>query len=687
MSSNYLFIFCSGFTFAVGGLNLVIGLSNLKDRSYLYFGLLSLFASLFLFSQISSISDLIFAGFSDVTSIFWAASFYALFVWFIGEYTEFKKAKIQVAITIVLGIDVILYFLVKSSIITPQFWELVAHITILSISIYGIVAGVKGTMKINRLWKMIYFLMMVGLFFLTIIVGLHLAFGIQVILDPEGFVSLDFFPVFFSILIGSKMSHDVVLSYQLDSTLKQKEREWSRLMETINLIIIELDLSGTVRWVNSFFWDFTGFHKKDIIRKNWFDILLIEGEKQEARAGFDKFIAGDKIPVYQNHIKTHSGNLKSIQWSNISLHDTDGNITGTLNIGADVTDRESTLKEIRHLKDQLEKENLLLKEEINWKDGANEIIGESDALMYVIKRSYQVSGTNSSVLLEGETGVGKELFANLIHRNSIRKHKPFIKVNCASLPKELIESELFGHEKGAFTGALKTRQGRFELADNGTIFLDEIGELPLDLQPKLLRVLQTGEFEHIGGEKTKKVDVRVIAATNKDLQHESNIGQFRQDLFFRLNVYPITIPPLRQHKEDIPILIRHFTEKIGRKIGRRIKQISRADILKLQDYDWPGNIRELENVLERAMISSEGDTIKLDDNQLKSSLSRQIKNDVAINSASTLLDSQKTHITKVLEECDWKINGDEGAANRLGTPPSTLRSKMKKLNIKRPKNN
>lgn len=224
------------------------------------------------------------------------------------------------------------------------------------------------------------------------------------------------------------------------------------------------------------------------------------------------------------------------------------------------------------------------------------------------------------------------------------------------------------------------------MADNGTIFLDEIGELPLDLQPKLLRVLQSGEFERIGSEKTTKVDVRVVAATNRDLQHESNIGQFRQDLFFRLNVYPITIPPLRQRKEDIPILIRHFTDKIGRKIGRRIKHISKADIMKLQEYDWPGNVRELENVLERAIISSEGATIKLDDNQLKSSLSQQINKDAAINSVTTLSDSQKIHITKVLENCGWKINGDEGAANKLGMPPSTLRSKMKSLYIKRPKN-
>jgi formate hydrogenlyase transcriptional activator len=686
MLLNVILIFCAGYTFALGGLNLAIGLSYKKDRTYLFFGLISLLASIFLMLQISTVSDYIHADILDILTIITAVAFYSLFIWFIGEYSGFKKLLLQWIITAMTGSVTLIYFAAMASVIPWQLFEILAHLTILCISTYGFYAGIKGLKNASSSWRFIYLSSMFGLFALTIIVGLGLSFGVNLILDPEGYISpLDFFPVFFSILIGSKMSHDVVLSYQLESKIKQKEREWSRLMETINLIMVELDLNGTVRWVNSFFWQHTGFHKKDIVRKNWFDTFLIEGERQEARASFDKYIAGDQVPLYQNYIKTANGDLKNIQWSVISLQDPSGNITGTLNIGTDVTDRESTIKEIRHLKDQLEKENLLLKEEVKWQEYSSEIIGKSDTLMYVLKRTHQVSSTDSSVLLEGETGVGKELFANMIHHNSLRKHKPFIKVNCASLPKELIESELFGHEKGAFTGAIKTRQGRFELADKGTIFLDEIGELPLDLQPKLLRVLQTGEFERIGGEKTRKVDVRVIAATNRDLQHESNIGKFRQDLFFRLNVYPITIPPLRHRKEDLPILISHFTEKIGRKIGILKKQISKADISKLKQYDWPGNIRELENVLERAIISSEGDTIKLDDDQLIPSLSQQINNSSSSISITTLSDSQKKHITTALKECDWKINGEEGAAQKLGMPPSTLRSKMKKLNIIRPK--
>jgi formate hydrogenlyase transcriptional activator len=389
------------------------------------------------------------------------------------------------------------------------------------------------------------------------------------------------------------------------------------------------------------------------------------------------------MPIYQNAIRTRNGAFKSIQWSNICIQDTNGKVFGSLSIGSDVTDRESSLAEIEKLKDQLEKENLQLREEVLSGNHSQDIIGQSDALKYVMKRALQVANTNSTVLLEGETGAGKELFANLIHNNSARRHKPFIKVNCASLPKELIESELFGHMKGSFTGAISNRQGRFELADEGTIFLDEIGELPLDLQPKLLRVLQTGEFERIGSEKTTKVDVRIITATNRDLEKESDEGKFRKDLFFRLNVYPITIPPLRQRKEDITLLVRHFTNKIGQKVGKRIKHISKADVKMLEDYSWPGNIRELENIIERAIINSSGEKLEIDKSQLRSSINRR-QFEQGHENTTYLKVTEKNHIIEILQSCDWKINGKNGAAEKLGMPPSTLRSKMKKLNITRP---
>jgi len=519
---------------------------------------------------------------------------------------------------------------------------------------------------------------------LALLVGIGSTFGIPIIPDPAGFISpLDFFPVLFSVIIGYKMGHDIIRSYQLESEVELKDQQWSTLMESINLLVVHLNLQGEIIWVNQHFLQFSGYSWEEVVGENWFDKVLPGESGQALKQQFQDFIGGESIPVYQNPIRIKDGAFKNIQWSNIHIQDTKGKITGILSIGTDVTERESALAEIKKLKDQLEKENLQLREEVISGNHSKDIIGETDALKYVIKRAQQVASTDSTVLLEGETGVGKELFANLIHQNSLRRHKPFIKVNCASLPKELIESELFGHMKGSFTGAINNRQGRFELADRGTIFLDEIGELPIDLQPKLLRVLQTGEFERIGSEKTTKVDVRIITATNRDLEKESDEGKFRKDLYFRLNVYPITIPPLRQRKEDIPVLIRHFVNKIGQKVGKRIKQITKADIKMLQEYNWPGNIRELENIIERAIINSSEEKLEIDKSQLQSSLNK-VRITQGQENTTSLLVTEKNHITDILESCDWKINGKNGAAEKLGMPPSTLRSKMKKLNISRP---
>ena len=325
------------------------------------------------------------------------------------------------------------------------------------------------------------------------------------------------------------------------------------------------------------------------------------------------------------------------------------------------------------------KQNLFVQENETYLTNDDGIIGKSEATIYAIQKALQVANTHASVLLEGETGVGKELFANLIHKHSNRNSKPFIKINCAALPAELIESELFGHEKGAFTGALNIRIGRFELANGGTIFLDEIGELPLFLQPKLLRVIQTGEFERIGGRETIKVDVRIISATNRDLATEVKAGRFREDLYFRLNVFPVTIPPLRNRKEDIPMLVSHYVKIFCNEHNKHVENISKADMIRLCEYAWPGNIRELINVIERSIISSADNTLKLD--WLKISI---LSDEERIT--SSIEGIEKAHILKVLKECHWKINGDDGAAVKLGLHPNTLRSRLKKLNIIRTHN-
>ncbi|MEM8908393.1 MAG: sigma 54-interacting transcriptional regulator [Bacteroidota bacterium] len=356
----------------------------------------------------------------------------------------------------------------------------------------------------------------------------------------------------------------------------------------------------------------------------------------------------------------------------------------TCSIVRDITERKrkeaalrGALMEIRELKERLEAENNYLQEEISTNNSFGEIISQSEDFHEVLKQVEQVADTSSTVLITGESGTGKELIARALHQLSNRADRPMIKVNCATLPSNLIESELFGHEKGAFTGAFQKKVGRFELADRGTLFLDEIGEMPIELQAKLLRALQEGEFERLGGTQTIKVDVRIVAATNRDLEKEVEKGQFREDLFYRLNVFPIHCLPLRRRKEDIPLLVRHFCKKFESRIGKIIHNIPQKVIQQLQSYDFPGNIRELENIVERAVIVSKNGKLQLGNWLPKNKV--KVKNDELL----TLDEMQKKHIIEVLKVTKWRISGEKGAAKILGMKPTTLESRMKKLEIQR----
>ena len=343
-------------------------------------------------------------------------------------------------------------------------------------------------------------------------------------------------------------------------------------------------------------------------------------------------------------------------------------------------EKAEALEEIKRLKELLEAENIYLKKVMKNVFQYDNIIGQSDAIKYVLYRAQQVAQTETTVLIVGETGTGKGMIARFIHQNSPRKDKPFVIVNCAVLPGNLIESELFGREKGAFTGAEAKQIGRFELANGGTIFLDEIAELPVELQAKLLRVIEDGEFERLGSPHAVKVDVRIIASTNRNLKEEISKGRFREDLFFRLNIFPITIPPLRQRKEDIPLLAKHFMEKYNKQFGKNITDISEETERSLQAKAWPGNIRELMGVIENAMITTKGSALHiLDEIDSDYQVTKQ-----EIHSTKGLADMEKDHIVHVLNETGWKIEGPNGAAKLLGLHPSTLRNRIKKLSIEKP---
>jgi transcriptional regulator with GAF, ATPase, and Fis domain len=336
----------------------------------------------------------------------------------------------------------------------------------------------------------------------------------------------------------------------------------------------------------------------------------------------------------------------------------------------------ASLAEIQRLNRRLADDNVCLKEEIKTFHDFDEIVGESAAMRAAVERLAQVAPLNCSVLLQGETGTGKELLSRSLHDRSKRRARALVRVNCAALPPALIESELFGHEKGAFAGAVGLRQGRFELADGSTIFLDEIGDLPLDVQGKLLRVLQEGEFERVGSSRPRRVDVRVIAATRHNLDAAVAEGRFRPDLFHRLGIFPISVPPVRERREDIPALVWFFIHRHQRQLGRRIARVPAHVMSALHDHDWPGNVRELNNVVERALIRSSGDTLQLDD-----TFAGRSRGQTAPVSG-TLDDMQRAHIENTLEQCRWRINGVGNAAERLGVHPNTLRFRMKKLGIK-----
>ncbi|MCZ6521363.1 MAG: sigma 54-interacting transcriptional regulator [Bacteroidetes bacterium] len=479
--------------------------------------------------------------------------------------------------------------------------------------------------------------------------------------------------------------------------LQKLQRHHQSILQSAGDGIYGLDCQGHTTFVNPAAARMVGWELEELIGKSQHDMIhhtKIDGtpfDKKECSI-YAAFKDGKIHHVEDEVFWRKDGTSFPIEYISTPIWDENNKLIGAVVSFKDITRRKEAelalkstnielkeaLTEVKQLKTRLENENKYLQQEIKLTHNFEEIISQSKKFKKVLGQVEQVSKTDATVLILGESGTGKELIARAVHNISNRKNRPMVKVNCAALPATLIESELFGHEKGAFTGAIARKVGRFELADGGSIFLDEIGEIPIELQPKLLHVLQEGKFERLGNPNTMKVDVRVIAATNVNLQDAIAKGTFREDLYYRLNVFPITIPSLRERKEDIPLLTRHFLLKYNTQFGKKIEAITERVIDSLMNYSWPGNVRELENVIERSVIISPGSKLEIGDAIPKTSF------DNSEESVTTLADNEKTHILKILKLTNWRISGEKGAAKILNINRTTLEARMKKLSIERP---
>jgi len=492
------------------------------------------------------------------------------------------------------------------------------------------------------------------------------------------------------------LSEDLIRASELSREVVANERRWRQLLDSVQLLVVTLDREGRIISMNPYAEKVSGHSAGEMVGRKYLEFVH-QNERDEVRSAVDRGLKGDSEPENERILLTRDGERRMIRWRSVVLRDADGEVEGLLSVGADVTERRESEKELRQtttelehtvaelelLKIRLEEENVYLREEIQAEHGFEDIVGGSDPLLYVLHKVRQVASGDTSVLILGETGVGKELIARTIHDESPRSSGPFVVVNCAALPPNLIESELFGHERGAFTGAERQRRGRFELANDGTLFLDEIGELPLEMQPKLLRVLQEGQMERVGGTETISVDVRVIAASNRDIQVEMEAGRFREDLFYRVAVYPITVPPLSDRRDDIPVLVQHFARHFAQRRGLSIDEIPAEVMRRLQAYDWPGNVRELQNVIERAVLTAKDGVLRLAEPLKTDPNGKPASRDTASEVSGLTLDEvERRYIVQVLETTQGQVSGGGGAAEILGLHANTLRYRMKKLGIK-----
>jgi PAS domain S-box-containing protein len=478
------------------------------------------------------------------------------------------------------------------------------------------------------------------------------------------------------------------------------EQHYRDLYRATPAMLHAVDAKGRIVYVSDHWLKKLGYRREEVIGRAITDFMSEGTRAWLTQEQMESIIAQGTLQNEPREFVTREGDVIEALLSSAHNRDENGNVVGLLVACKDVTERNRAERQLRaafeenaRLREELERERDYLREEVQVSMNFGRVIGESPALKKMLARLEAVAQTDASVLIQGETGVGKELIAHVIHAASARRDGPLVKVNCAAVPHELFESEFFGHVKGAFTGAHRDRVGRFELADGGTIFLDEVGEIPLSLQSKLLRVLQESEYERVGDEKTHTVDVRVIAATNRDLEQAVADGRFREDLFYRLSVFPIDVPPLRERGDDVVQLALHFLERTCKDFARAPLTLSKQQATLLKKYEWPGNIRELKNVIERAVILSQGKVLRLDlamanilepAAQIQASASEDPEQQ-RILTDEELNDLGRRNMLSALRASDWRVSGQNGAARRLGLKPTTLADRMKKMGISRPR--
>lgn len=479
----------------------------------------------------------------------------------------------------------------------------------------------------------------------------------------------------------------------------QLRSDWKyrQLYRSTPAMLHTVDANACLVTVTDYWLQKMGYTREEVVGRSILDFFSEADRKRFASGKLRQIIESGEFTNEERQLVTRSGKVIDVVQSAISERDASGKVHRMLVASKDVTERNRVERELRRtlaenarLQEELERERDYLREEVNVRMNFGRIVGDSPALKQMLARVEAVAQTSASVLVLGESGVGKELVAHAIHAQSPRAAAPLVKVNCASIPKELFESEFFGHVKGAFTGAHRDRVGRFQLADGGTLFLDEVGEIPLELQGKLLRVLQESEFERVGDDKTRSVDVRVIAATNHNLEKLMVDGEFREDLFYRLSVFPIEVPPLRKRREDMIPLAQHLLQEACNDFGRKPLKLTRSQGDEILAYDWPGNVREMKNVIERAVILSKGDVLRLD-LSLPRSGEPSVDPTVTADAGNEILTDkqlqalQKRNLIAALKQADWRVSGQGGAAEILGVRPTTLADRMRKFGVRKPR--